>query len=151
MAATKEKKKATKMGKNATNARTLVLIDLENLINAVREIDAYLKAHEAHKVCEVSGYSSLSWKSQIPKKGRKLPECVKHKEIRSNGKEAADVLMMYDAGRLLAGAAKKYKSVLIVSDDHFAARLQEILSIENVRARQVGKGQSVVKALRALM
>ena len=125
---------------------TLILVDLDNLPNAIGEIDNHLGRADDHRVCEVIGYSSLAYSASKP-----LPGYVSHRRASSMDRDAADILMAFEVGKMLPrmkrGPERKYEDVLIISKDHFAARLNEILGDEDVASRHVCTLEDVAKVL----
>merc|ERR1711934_57220 len=124
----------------------LILVDLDNLPNAIGEIDNHLGRADDHRVCEVIGYSSLAYSASKP-----LPGYVSHRRASSMDRDAADILMAFEVGKMLPrmkrGPERKYEDVLIISKDHFAARLNEILGDEDVASRHVCTLEDVAKVL----
>ena len=55
-------------------------------------------------------------------------------------RDAADILLVFEAGLMLTemvSPRSRYKSVVVVSKDHFATRLKEILCSKKVTAHHV--------------
>ena len=123
----------------------LILVDLDNLPNAIGEIDNHLGRADDHRVCEVIGYSSLAYSASKP-----LPGYVSHRRASSMDRDAADILMAFEAGLMLMemhGPQRKYEDVLIISKDHFAARLNEVLRDKKVPSRHVCTLEDIPSAL----
>ena len=123
----------------------LILVDLDNLPNAIGEIDNHLGRADDHRVCEVIGYSSMAYNASKP-----LPGYVSHRRASSMDRDAADILMAFEAGLMLVemhGPQRKYEDVLIISKDHFAARLNEVLRNKKVPSRHVCTLEDIPSAL----
>ena len=124
----------------------LILVDLDNLPNAIGEIDNHLGRADDHRVCEVIGYSSLAYSASKP-----LPGYVSHRRASSMDRDAADILMAFEVGKMLPrmkrGPERKYEDVLIISKDHFAARLNEVLRDKKVPSRHVCTLEDIPSAL----
>jgi hypothetical protein len=126
----------------------LVLIDLDNLPKTVTELDDYLAANKDHNVCEVTAYASLAFNP-----GKALPEYVQFRKAESLDRDSADILMVFETalrlGELVGGGEgkKKLSGVVILSKDHFATRLKEILCSYKVRCHHVVTTPDLIQRL----
>ena len=105
------------------NEGALVVIDLDNSPFAIRIIDDFMSMNDDHDVCEGSAYCSKVYH------GGELPAYANLHRAESMDKDAADILMVFDTALRLVDLVtrRNLKRVIIVSRDHFAARLKEIL------------------------
>eukprot|EP00213_Chloropicon_mariensis_P003399 CAMPEP_0197477838 /NCGR_PEP_ID=MMETSP1309-20131121/21112_1 /TAXON_ID=464262 /ORGANISM="Genus nov. species nov., Strain RCC998" /LENGTH=233 /DNA_ID=CAMNT_0043018981 /DNA_START=405 /DNA_END=1106 /DNA_ORIENTATION=+ len=122
----------------------LILIDLDNLPRAVRTLDDYMAENEDHPVCEVIAYASMGFNP-----GEELPEYVQLRRASSLDRDAADILMVFETAMKMNDLVMHhlYKGVLIVSKDHFATRLKEILISYKINAHHEAAYDSIVRAL----
>lgn len=124
---------------------TLVLVDLDNMPKCLLSLDSFMRETEDHGVCEVIAYSSMSYNPSHP-----MPAYVEYRRANSMDRDAADILMVFETGLMLTeliAPHRRVKSVVVVSKDHFATRLKEILQSKGVDAHHVCNYQDLGSVL----
>uniref|UniRef100_A0A7S2T3M8 DRBM domain-containing protein n=2 Tax=Chloropicon primus TaxID=1764295 RepID=A0A7S2T3M8_9CHLO len=130
-----KKRKNEKRSVALSESGTLCMIDLDNMPQTLEALEEYMVERGDHGVCEVRGYSSKAYNP-----GRPLPNFVDHRRAHSMDRDAADILMVFEAGVMakdIGSPGSRVKSVVLVSKDHFAGRLQEILQASGVNTHHV--------------
>ena len=117
-----------------------ILVDLENQPSIVDKLVQKVNLNESNLeiLVFVSGNSHLidkEWES------KKIIKCM----IPSVRSDAADTYMIFKVGQLVQ--QKAYTKFIIVSRDHFAKTLEEILILEKVIALMECKVENILRSL----